>query len=136
MFPYHEIGVCFSYTNIILITLCIFFLTKETPQEKCKRILFYPCLLFAILSGIITYLYLAELFIAYYSGGKYELEAFKLRITGPYALYYFASLLGVALPLLLLLPSFRRTTLCILIIVVIAFALRLAEYLPMIMSHY
>jgi len=31
-----------------------------------------------------------ELFVAYYSGGKYEMEAFKLRITGPYWWAYVA----------------------------------------------
>jgi Ni/Fe-hydrogenase subunit HybB-like protein len=38
-----------------------------------------------LLTGtIVGYAYLMELFVAYYSGGQYEIDAFKFRITGPY----------------------------------------------------
>ena len=38
-----------------------------------------------LLTGtIVGYAYLMELFVAFYSGSKYEVEAFKYRITGPY----------------------------------------------------
>jgi molybdopterin-containing oxidoreductase family membrane subunit len=43
-----------------------------------------------LLTGtIVGYAYLMELFVAFYSGAKYEMEAFKYRITGPYNWAYF-----------------------------------------------
>ena len=44
-----------------------------------------------LLTGtIVGYAYLMELFVAYYSGAKYEMDAFKFRITGPYWWAYVA----------------------------------------------
>ena len=44
-----------------------------------------------LLTGtIVGYAYLMELFIAFYSGAKYEMDAFTFRITGPYAWAYIA----------------------------------------------
>ena len=129
MFPYYEIGVCFHFTNIILIALCIFLLVKDVTQEKCKRMLFYPCLIFAILCGILIYVYLSEIFVAYYSGGKYEMEAFKLRITGPYAWVYILFLTSIALPISLFVPSIRKSAILVLSITVITYILGLAELL-------
>ena len=44
-----------------------------------------------LLTGtIVGYAYLMELFVAYYSGAKYEMDAFKFRITGPYWWAYLA----------------------------------------------
>ena len=38
-----------------------------------------------LLTGtIVGYAYLMELFVAFYSGAKYEMDAFKFRIAGPY----------------------------------------------------
>ena len=38
-----------------------------------------------LLTGtIVGYAYIMELFVAFYSGGKFEIDAFKFRITGPY----------------------------------------------------
>ncbi len=43
-----------------------------------------------LLTGtIVGYAYLMELFVAFYSGAKFEMEAFKYRITGPYNWAYF-----------------------------------------------
>ncbi|BCX49322.1 molybdopterin oxidoreductase membrane subunit [Haloferula helveola] len=43
-----------------------------------------------LLTGtIVGYAYLMELFVAFYSGAKFEMEAFKYRITGPYSWAYF-----------------------------------------------
>ena len=43
-----------------------------------------------LLTGtIVGYAYLMELFVAFYSGAKYEMEAFKYRITGPFNWAYF-----------------------------------------------
>jgi molybdopterin-containing oxidoreductase family membrane subunit len=43
-----------------------------------------------LLTGtIVGYAYLMELFVAFYSGAKYEMEAFKYRITGPYNWAYY-----------------------------------------------
>ncbi len=42
-----------------------------------------------LLTGtIVGYAYLMELFIAFYGGAKYEIAAFKYRLTGPYWLSY------------------------------------------------
>ena len=44
-----------------------------------------------LLTGtIVGYAYLMELFVAFYSGAIYEMEAFKYRITGPYWWAYLA----------------------------------------------
>lgn len=44
-----------------------------------------------LLTGtIVGYAYLMELFVAYYSGAIYEMEAFKYRMTGPYWWAYLA----------------------------------------------
>src|SRR6188472_332662 len=44
-----------------------------------------------LLTGtIVGYAYLMELFVAYYSGALYEMEAFRIRITGPYWWAYVA----------------------------------------------
>ena len=51
-------------------------ITMKHIENMCKIIL--------ATGTIVGYAYLMELFVAYYSGGKYEMEAFKLRITGPY----------------------------------------------------
>lgn len=42
-----------------------------------------------LLTGtIVGYAYLMELFVAFYSGAKYEAAAFKYRLTGPHAMSY------------------------------------------------
>ncbi len=51
-------------------------ITMKHIENMCKIIL--------ATGTIVGYAYLMELFVAYYSGGMYEIEAFKLRITGPY----------------------------------------------------
>lgn len=51
-------------------------ITMKHIENMCKIIL--------ATGTIVGYAYIMELFVAYYSGAKFEMEAFKLRITGPY----------------------------------------------------
>ncbi len=127
---YIEYGLLLSFINIALIALCIVLLLKKITPETSKRILLYPCLIFVIFCGILIYSYLSDLFIAYYSGAKYELEAHKLRIEGPYAWHYRMYLLGITLPLFLILPKYRSVPKIVLIIASTSLALRLFDYFP------
>jgi hypothetical protein len=131
---YIDFGTYFTAINIGLLIICAILVFKKIPYENSKRILFYPCLVFAIFSGLLIYATLSELFIAYYSGGKYELEAYKIRISGPYAWLYRMHLLGITLPLFLFLPMFRKTALQVLVITGIALASRLFDYLLMLIN--
>ena len=51
-------------------------ITMKHIENMCKIVL--------ATGTIVGYAYIMELFVAYYSGAKFEMEAFKLRITGPY----------------------------------------------------
>lgn len=126
---FFQLGVYFNPINIALIILCSVLIFKKTKYESCIRILFYPCLLVSLFSALLLYTILAELFVAYYSGGKYEKEAFKLRFTGPYAWYYRMFVIGTIIPMFLILPPFRKSALTVLIIAIITFTLRMADKL-------
>ena len=57
-------------------------ITKKHIDNMCKIIL--------LTGTIVGYAYIMELFIAYYSGSKYEQDAFWLRtLNGPYRYYYY-----------------------------------------------
>ena len=58
---------------------------------------------------IVGYAYLMELFVAFYSGAKYEMAAFTYRITGPYAWAYILMMsLNVLSPQLFWFKSLRE----------------------------
>ncbi len=64
-----------------------------------------------LLTGtIVGYAYLMELFIAFYSGAKYESAAFLYRLSGPYW-WAFWSLItfNIVIPQLLWIKKFRRS---------------------------
>ena len=62
-------------------------------------------------SGAIILLYFSfmEIFIAYYSGAKFELMAFELRWTGPYSWILYTNLIGLVALALLLIPRLRES---------------------------
>ena len=57
-----------------------------------------------------------ELFVAYYSGAKYEMEAFKLRVIGPYWYVYLITLLCSIAPILLFFQKFRNSLKSVIVI--------------------
>jgi len=71
-----------------------------------------------LLTGtIVGYAYLMELFVAFYSGAKYEMEAFKYRITGPYNWAYFTMMFcNVIAPQIFWLKSMRENLWIVMIV--------------------
>jgi molybdopterin-containing oxidoreductase family membrane subunit len=84
--------------------------TADHVERMCKVIL--------LMSAIIGYSYLMELFTAWYSGNPYERAAFYYRPAGPYWWAYAAMILcNVAVPQLFWLKFFRTHLLWVWIIV-------------------
>lgn len=108
---------CIALPSLFLIGLVLLY--KNLPREKASKILFYPCVLCAVLSLMVFYLYAMEFFIAYYSGAKYEMEAFKLRMFGPYWYAYFLSFLCAVAPSLFFFRRFRRSLWAVLVLTVL-----------------
>ena len=82
--PYFVAGAVFGgFAMVLTIMIPVRFiyglediLTMKHIENMAKIIL--------LTGTIVGYAYLMELFVAFYSGSKYEIDAFKYRITGPY----------------------------------------------------
>ncbi len=108
---------------IVLIALAIIsleLLVRANNIELSKKIVFWPCMLCASLSAIILFGHISEIYVAYYSGAKYEWEAFKLRMTGPYWYFYVLIMLSVFAPMLLFFSYFRKSASTIFILALLA----------------
>jgi hypothetical protein len=80
-----------------------------TNDESYFKHISKPAIIAGCCAAITIYLHLMELFVAYYSGAKYELEAYELRWTGPYNWILYLQLLGLILVTLYLFPRSRKS---------------------------
>ncbi len=80
-----------------------------TKDESYIQHINKPAIIAGCCAAITIYSYLMELFVAYYSGAKYELEAYELRWTSPYNWILYLQLLGLILVTLYLFPRFRKS---------------------------
>lgn len=105
---YSQLDFWYIVLAIFIGVLCLLRIFKILSAEQARHVFLVPCFLFSGMSAVIFYQYAMELFVAYYSGAKYELEAFKLRITGPYAWVYIGMLMTPVLGMLQLIPKLRN----------------------------
>ena len=116
---YFWVGRLSSYFFPALAILCLVLLAAQTEKEQSKKIVLWPSIVCAILALIIFHVYAMELYVAYSSRAKYEMEAFKLRITGPYWFAYVAILISTFTPILLFFGYFRKSLWTIFVIALI-----------------
>lgn len=89
---------------IVMSGASVFWIVRGTHSTGFHRFLF-PYLIVAGICGILLTLSpLLEIWVAYYSGAIYEIEAFKFRFAGPYWWIYSTSLAFPLFPLLGILP--------------------------------
>jgi len=107
--PYFVAGAMFSGLGMVITLIVpirkIFqleeFITVDNFEGMAKLIM--------LTSGIVTYAYIAEFFIAWYSGNQFELDQFIYRATGDYALFYWIMIVcNSVIPILLWVRKIRR----------------------------
>lgn len=84
--------------------VCLFNRKELKPVNTLVK---YTSLALALCASIVILAYAGELFSAYTSDSKYEMEAFKIRITGPYWWAYVLMMITTAAPALLWIPRVR-----------------------------
>ena len=99
--------------NIHTITVAFIFFALvsgifSSENDALKHIKI-PAIIAASCSVFILYFYFMELFVVYYSGAKYEMEAYQLRWTWPYFWFYALSLIGNLGIALLFVPRLRSS---------------------------
>lgn len=101
-------GLLWVTTGVSLLWLC-----RRIDSPAAVRLLMPVLLGLALCSLATTYALVIEPFVAHYSGAKYEMEAMKFRLSGPYAWFYWALLVFNTLPVAFLVPAVRRSMLWI-----------------------
>ncbi len=102
-------GYLSTFITLLLAILSLTLIVKVTSEERCRAIVFWPCIICATLSLILFITYAVEFLTAYYSSAKYEMEAFKLRLTGLYWYAYVLLLFSTFSPRFLFLGYFRKS---------------------------
>lgn len=105
----------YTFIGAIYVVLLIFIgivgfmgCLRLVESKATIRLLKYPCWGAVTCAAVILYAYFMEIFVAYYSGSQFELEAFKLRVTGPYWYAYLFPILTHILVLLVAIPRLRK----------------------------
>ena len=107
--PYFVAGAIFSGTAMV-ITLTVP-MRKILALEKYITVKHFDSIakILLLTSLIVTYSYIVELALAFYSGHIFDLEIFRYRALGDYKLLYWIMLLcNSILPLTLFVPKLRR----------------------------
>ncbi len=108
--PYFVAGAIFSGTAMVI--------TLTIPMRKLLHIESYITVnhyeniakVLLVTSLIVSFSYIVELGLAFYSGNIFEIEVFKYRMTGDYKLFYWMmTFCNVVLPLSLFLRKLRRS---------------------------
>jgi len=112
----HWAGIVLSPALWLLFGMSFLLLCKWVKQERFPQLYYATCLLCAALSLIIFYAHFMEIVIAHESGAKYEMEAFKHRMMGPYWYVFVLQYIFMFIPVLLFYSFFRRSPLGIMVI--------------------
>lgn len=104
---------------VTLLAASLWWLIKH-GKNPAHRFLF-PYIIAATAGGLLLALsYFIEVFIANFSGSKYELEAFRYRFTGPYAWAYVMTLCLPMLPAFGFIPAIGRRPAIMIALAIIA----------------
>ncbi len=102
----------------------------HSARENAYRFLL-PFIIAAGIFGIIlVFPYAIEIFVAYYSGAQYEMEAMSFRFNGPYWWAYSASFILPLLPTCGLFPFIGKRP--ILVVAIAALALIPVSFTPVV----
>lgn len=93
--------------QVIILARLFIIKRKQGGSEAVDSLTRKLCIVIAILSLINIHAYAIELFLAYYSGAKYEFEAYKIRLFGHYFCIPWGYLLSSLLMALLLIKPLR-----------------------------
>ena len=106
---YYTLGFIYGIllTHCTLVGIVALIMRKEL--NPVKKLIKYSALTLALSATIVFSTYVGELLTAYFGGAKYEMEAFKIRITGPYWWAYLYMIVTTCLPTLLWLPKVRSS---------------------------
>jgi hypothetical protein len=99
-----QAGLLWIVTGVSL--LWIF---RRIDDAAAVRLLAPALLLQAVVALVTGFGFGMELFVAHYSGAKYEIEAMQIRLTGPYAWAYWLGIAAGLAPVFFLIPQVRRS---------------------------
>lgn len=106
---YYTAGYIHGFILASCTILGIVALILRKEPEPVRKLVQYSALALALSASIVFSAYVLEIFYAYFWGAKYEMEAFKIRITGPYWWAYVYMMVSNGLPVLLWWPKVRSS---------------------------
>ncbi|WP_193210441.1 hypothetical protein [Luteolibacter marinus] len=106
---YSAAGFLFTGLLWIALGISISWCFRRIDEATASRLAAPFLIGLATCSLAVTYGFAMELFVANYSGAKYELEALQFRLSGPYAWFYGLQLAANAAPVAFLVPAVRRS---------------------------
>lgn len=128
---FYAAGFGYSILSLFALVVSLIYIFKGMDAAQFLKLTNVPLVIFGLLGLIILYAYVAEIVVTFRSGGKYELEAFKYRLMGPYAYVYFAEIVSFVVPITFLLTSVRKSVKWICVCALLSFLLSKASYIQM-----